>query len=92
MKKNLTRLCCLLLALVMALGMAACGKSEDAPAAASDGGAKKPAATATNTPVPTPTPTPTPKPVSPEVQALQVRNAEVWREMHRRDGMDGRLR
>ena len=47
MKKNLTRLCCLLLALVMALGMAACGKSEDAPAAASDGGAKKPAATAT---------------------------------------------
>ena len=54
-------------------------------------GSAKPTATATNTPVPTPTPTPTPKPVSPEVQALQVRNAEVWREMHRRDGMDGRL-
>ena len=51
----------------------------------------KPAPTATPTPIPTPTPTPTPKPVSPEVQALQLRNAEVWREMHRRDGMDGRL-
>ena len=32
MKKNLTRLCCLVLALVMALFMAACGKSGDAPA------------------------------------------------------------
>ena len=47
MKKNLTRLCCLMLALVMALSMAACGKSGDAPAAASSGSAKNPEATAT---------------------------------------------
>ena len=46
MKKKLTRLCCLLLALVMALGMAACGKGGDA-SQASSGEAKKPAATAT---------------------------------------------
>ena len=46
MKKNLMRLCCLVLALVMALSMAACGKSGDASEAAPSGSAKKPAATA----------------------------------------------
>ena len=50
-----------------------------------------PSAAPTAIPAPTPTPTPTAKPVSPEVQALQPRNQEVWREMHRREGMDGRL-
>lgn len=54
-------------------------------------GGTAPTSAPTAIPAPTPTPTPTPKPVSPEVQALQVRNQEVWREMHRREGMDGRL-
>ena len=73
------------LLLIFALLLTGCSAVSSVAAAA------KPSPTPTSTPVPTPTPTPTPKPVSPEVQALQVRNAEVWREMHRRDGMDGRL-
>ncbi len=40
---------------------------------------------------PTPVATPTPKPVSADVQVLLDQNQEVWREIHRRDGMEGRL-
>ena len=40
---------------------------------------------------PTPAPTPTEKPVSPEVQAMLDENKEVWREMHNRAYMEGRL-
>ena len=45
----------------------------------------------TVTPAPTPVPTPTAKPVSSDVQALLEQNQEVWRDIHRRDGMEGRL-
>ena len=45
----------------------------------------------TATPEPTPIPTPTAKPVSAEVQGLLDQNQEVWREIHRREGMEGRL-
>lgn len=45
----------------------------------------------TATPAPTPAPTPTPKPVSSDVQALLEQNQEVWQDIHRRDGMEGRL-
>ena len=82
MKRNLL----LPLIVILALLLTGCGIA--APSAAGDKAAE---VKATETPVPTPTPTPTPKPVSPEVQALQLRNQEVWREMHRREGMDGRL-
>lgn len=51
----------------------------------------EPAPTATPAPTPAPAPTPTAKPVSSEVQALLEQNQEVWRDIHRRDGMEGRL-
>ena len=53
--------------------------------------APTPEAAPSPTTAPTPVPTPTPKPVSAEVQALVEQNGEVWREIHRRDGMEGRL-
>ena len=49
----------------------------------------EPAPAATS--APTPIPTPTPKPISTEVQNLLEQNQEVWREIHRRDDMEGRL-
>ncbi len=40
---------------------------------------------------PSPTPLPVETPVSPEAKAMQDKNDAVWREMHERDWMEGRL-
>lgn len=88
MKKRLLFIAVLMLALLL------CGcQSSAAPAPTT-----APTAIAAPTPTPsaapaTPTPEPTPseKPVSPEVQAMLDENKEVWREMHNRAYMEGRL-
>ena len=88
MKKRLLFIAVLMLALLL------CGcQSIAAPAPTT-----APTAIAAPTPTPsaaaaTPTPEPTPseKPVSPEVQAMLDENKDVWREMHNRPYMEGRL-
>ena len=87
MKKRLLLIAVLMLAVLLC----GCQKTE-APAPTS-----APTAIAAPTPTPsaaatpTPAPTPTEKPVSPEVQAMLDENKEVWREMHNRAYMEGRL-
>ncbi len=79
---------------VLMLALLLCGcQSNAAPAPTT-----APTAIAAPTPTPsaapaTPTPEPTPseKPVSPEVQAMLDENKDVWREMHNRAYMEGRL-
>lgn len=84
----------LLFIAVLVLAMLLCGcRNTDAPAPAA-----APTAIAAPTPTPsaapateTPEPTPSEKPVSPEVQAMLDENKDVWREMHSRPYMEGRL-
>ncbi len=83
MKK--TQILSLLLVVVLML----CGCSEIQSPAPTSAPTPEPAPTVSQEP--TPVPTPTEKPVSAGVQALLDQNQEVWREIHRRDGMEGRL-
>ena len=85
----------LLFALILMLALLLCGCAQNTSAPAPTSAPTAPAAptpTPAQTPAaPTPEPTPTAKPVSPEVQAMLDENKAVWREMHNRSYMEGRL-
>lgn len=88
MKKSIIFSICLILILLLC----ACGQNTTAPSstpAAVDTAA--PSSTPEPVVIETPEPSPTEKPVSPEVQAMLDENKEVWREMHNRPYMEGRL-
>ncbi len=78
-----------ILSLLLIAVLLFCGCSADQTPQPTTAPPAEPASTAS--PEPTPVATPTPKPVSTDVQALLDQNQEVWREIHRRDGMEGRL-
>ena len=77
--------------LLLALLLCACSQSTPAPSSAPAVETPAPASTAAPVVTPSPEPSPTEKPVSDEVQAMQDKNKEVWREMHNRPYMEGRL-
>lgn len=72
--------------LILSLLMAGC-----APKSAADNGTSQSSPAAGPAASPVPSPTPTPKPMSPEVQALQEENEQIWIEKHLRSWMVGRL-
>lgn len=77
--------------LLLALLLCACSQSTPAPSSAPAVETSAPTSTAAPVVTPSPEPSPTEKPVSDEVQAMQDKNKEVWREMHNRPYMEGRL-
>ena len=88
MKKRILFIAVLMLALLL------CGCQNAAVPVPTTAPTAIAAPTATPTPAaatPTPAPTPSEKPVSPEVQAMLDENKDVWREMHNRAYMEGRL-
>lgn len=88
MKKRLLLIAVLMLALLL------CGcqnNAAPAPTAAPTAIAAPTPTTSAAPSTPTPAPTPSEKPVSPEVQAMLDENKDVWREMHNRPYMEGRL-
>ena len=79
----------LLSVLLIAALLTGCAAKDGSGPAPTSAPTAEPAPTAS--PGPSATPTPTPEPVSPEVQAMRDKNEQVWREMHNRDWMEGRL-
>ena len=86
MKRRLLLTAILITALLLT-GCAARDASAPAPTTAPTA---EPAPTASTAPTAEPAPSPSPTP-SPEQQAMLDKNEEVWREMHSRDWMEGRL-
>ena len=83
-----------LLSMILLLALLLCACSQNTPAPSSAPVAVETAAPSpTPAPVvtPSPEPSPTEKPVSDEVQAMLDENKAVWREMHNRPYMEGRL-
>jgi len=87
MKKRLL----LITVLMLAVLLCGCQKTEAPAPTSAPTAIAAPTPTPSSAATPTPAPTPTEKPVSPEVQAMLDENKEVWREMHNRAYMEGRL-
>lgn len=84
----------LIVSTLLILALLLCGCAQKAPASTptpTSAPTAIPAPTAEATATPAPTPTPSESPLSPEEQALMDENKEVWREMHNREYMEGRL-
>jgi hypothetical protein len=76
--------------LLCALLLTACGANNAGPAPTSAPTAE-PAPKSTAAPAPVSSPAATEKPVSPEMETMLKKNEQVWKEMHDKDWMEGRL-